>query len=83
MLLVDDPLGHPKLAQLSDAARSEWLATVGYCSRTGSDIIEARRILGLTDAIAEEWEQAGLAAQAPFGHLRMLTRGWIWDFDPV
>jgi hypothetical protein len=82
MLLVAE-YEDPRLEPLSWGARSAWLRTVGYCSSHHSDIVPPAMVAETGDPIVREWEHSGLAARLPFGNLRVLARGSLWDFDPT
>ncbi len=80
MLLVE-PAGDPLLRPLSAEALSEWLAAVGDCDRFHTDILEARELDHASEDVIDEWEHAALVLRLPFGNLRFLARGRLWDCD--
>jgi hypothetical protein len=80
MLLVE-PATDPLLKPLSTEALSEWLGAVGECDLFHTDILDARELDHASEDVIAELEDAALVARLPFGNLRVLARGWLWDFD--
>jgi hypothetical protein len=78
MLLIGDPQEDPALAGLSAGAWNAWADAVGLCSSARSDIVQLVR-LDVSDEIVDELEQAELVKRLPFGNLRMLRRGTLWE----
>jgi hypothetical protein len=81
VLLVAEPAADPLLKSLSPEALSAWLAAVGDCDRYRTDILEPRRVQYASWDVIEEWERAALVVRLPFGNLRFLGRGRLWDTD--
>jgi hypothetical protein len=79
MFLVVEPALDLALERLSPDARSAWLVAVMHCDRVESDIVPARELDGADESVVDQWVQAGLAARMPFGHVRLLARGRLWD----
>ena len=81
MLLVADTAANPLLALLSSDARSAWLGAVGRCDLLHTDILEPHELddHGVSEETVDEWEQAALVARLPFGNVRFLARGLLWD----
>jgi len=81
-MLVDcEPSTDAVLKPLSAEARSGWLTVIGDCDRFHTDILQAREVEYASEEMIDEWEHAALAARLPFGNLRVLARGRLWDFD--
>jgi hypothetical protein len=78
MLLIGDPEDDPALAALSIGAWNAWARTVARCATTRSDIVHLN-VLEASDEDVEEWERAELVQRLPFGNLRMLRRGSLWE----
>jgi len=78
MLLIGDPQDDPALAGLSTSAWNAWADAAGLCSSTRSDIVQLAR-LDASDEIVDELVQAELVKRLPFGNLRLLHRGTLWE----
>ena len=78
MLLIADPEDDQALAALTMSAWNEWARAVHYCASIRSDLVQLQS-LDVAEEIVEEWEAAGLVQRLPFGNLRMLGRGSLWD----
>ncbi len=83
MLLISDVSTDPTLTQLNPSARKAFLDAVGHCMRFSTDLMAPRELQNVDPAAIDEWESAKLAQRLPFGHLRMLGRPELWDFDPL
>ncbi len=81
MLIVVEPSTHPILRRLSPEALAAWHLAISRCDRFRTDLVEVHELQGVGDALIDEWEQASLAARLPFGHVRMLGRGRLWQYD--
>jgi hypothetical protein len=82
MLLVTQATDTP-LEPLSPAALDCWLLAVGQCDKLHTDILTIRDLVCASDDVIEEWEHAAVATRLPFGHIRILARGMLWDFSSV
>jgi len=78
MLLIIDPEDHPALAALTRDAWRSWINAVNHCAGIRSDIVPVS-CLGLPEEHLVEWERVALAQRLPFGNLRLLRRGTLWD----
>ncbi len=81
MVLVNDPANDEILEQLRPEARYAWLNAVGHCVRYRTDLITPHELQRVDPGSIEEWEGANLAQRLPFGHVRMLGRPELWDFE--
>jgi len=81
MLLVTDPANDPLLEQMTPEARTAWLNAVGHCVLYRTDLLTPHELQKLGHDVVDQWESAELARRLPFGHLRMLGRPELWDFE--
>jgi hypothetical protein len=80
-VLLATPSTQVPLSHLSEEALAGWLLLVARCSLFGSDILEAHEVEALDGRLVEEWVETGLALRLPYGHLRVLGSGWLWEFE--
>jgi len=80
VLIVVEPTSHPVLKRLSSQALEAWHVAVGRCDLFRTDIVDAHELLDVSDRIVDEWEQLAIARRLPFGHVRILGRGRLWEY---
>ncbi len=80
-MLLADVGAEPVLKALSAEALSAWLAAVGYCDLFHTDIVDAHELEYASEDVIAEWEHAQLVARLPFGNLRFVARGRLWDLN--
>jgi hypothetical protein len=81
MLLIPIPADDPVLALLSPGALRAWLEVVAHCGSFRTDLVGLEQLQGVDSALIDEWDRAHLVSRLPFGHLRVLARGRLWDYD--
>jgi len=81
MFLVTDPANDPVLEQLKPPARHAYVNAVGHCVRYRTDLMTPHELQRLEPGVVDEWENAKLAQKLPWGHVRLLGRPDLWDFD--
>jgi hypothetical protein len=78
MLLIGDPQDDRALAGLTPEAWHAWVHAVDRCARARNDIVSLQT-LGVREELLDEWEQAALVQRLPFGNVRLLRRGSLWE----
>jgi hypothetical protein len=81
VLIVAEPSTHPTLKQLSAEALSAWHLAVARCDLFRTDLVEVRELQGVSEDTIDEWARVALASRLPWGHVRLLGRGRIWDYN--
>lgn len=81
MLIVVEPSADPILGRLSPEALEAWHVAISRCDRFRTDLVDAHELQGIGEAVLDEWEAAAVARRLPFGHVRMLARGRLWQYD--
>ena len=81
MLIVVEPTKHPVLKRLSPAALEAWHIAVARCDRFRTDLVDVHELVDVGEEVIDEWEQAAVARRLPFGHVRILGRGRLWEYD--
>lgn len=81
VLIVSEPTKHPVLMRLSPEAFHAWHVAVGRCDRFRTDLVDVHELAGVSEELIDEWVDAALASRLPFGHVRILGRGRIWEYD--
>lgn len=93
VLIYDGMLEDPRVNRLTPAAGMLWIAAIGTCNTLGRDTLgideldeyfAQRREHGHPadpEELLSELAEAELAEHLPHGHVRLLARGDLWQFD--
>lgn len=93
VLIYDGMLDDPRVTRLSPASGMLWIVAIGTCNTLGRETLAVDELEeyfaqrrahghpGEPETLLKELAEAELAEPLPHGHVRLLARGDLWQFD--